>query len=61
MPRLMCTSDDDKVPRVMGMEILPALHWLGGRGTLVGPTQGLVNVSKPSYVQTNTMTSLDLR
>ena len=61
MPALMCKSEDDNVLHVMCMEMLSVLHWLGERVTLVGPTQGLVDVSKPSYVLTNTMVSLDLR
>ena len=61
MPRLMCESDDDKVLRVMSMEMLSALHWLVGRGTIAGPIQRLVGREKPPYVPTNTMASLDLR
>ena len=61
MPRLMCESDDDKVPRVMGMGMLSDLHWLVGRGTIAGPIQRLVGSEKPPYVPANTMASLDLR
>ena len=61
MPRLMCESDDDKVSRVMGMEMLSALHWLVGRGTIAGPIQRLVGSKIPPYIPTNKMASLDLR
>ena len=57
----MCKTDDDKVPRVMGMEMLSALHWLGGRGTLAGTIQRLAGGEKPPYIPANTMVSLDLR
>ena len=61
MPILMCESDDDKVLRVMSMEMLSALHWLVRRGTIAGPIQRLVGSEKPPYVPANTMASLDLR
>ena len=57
----MCKTDDDKVPRVMGMEMLSALHWIVGRGTIAGPIQRLAGSEKPPYVPANTMASLDLR
>ena len=61
MPRLMCESDDDKVLRVMIMEMLSALHWLVGRGTIAGPIQRLAGGEKLPYAPANTMASLDLR
>ena len=61
MPRLMCKTDDDKVPRVMGMEMQSALHWLVGRRTIAGPIQRLAGSEKPPYVPANAMASLDLR
>ena len=61
MPRLMCESDDDKVLRVMSMEMLSALHWLVERGTIARPIQRLVGSEKPPYVLANTVASLDLR
>ena len=57
----MCKTDDDKVPRVMGMEMLSGLCGLGGRGTLAGPIQRLDGSEKPPYFPANAMASLDLR
>lgn len=45
----------------MCIEMLSALHWLVGIGTIAGLIQRLVGVSIQSYAPTNTMESLDLR
>ena len=61
MSRLMYESDDEKVLRVMSMEMLSALHWLVERGTIAIPIQRLVGSEKAPYIPANTMASLDLR
>ena len=61
LPRLICDSEDDKVSRVMCMEMLSDLHWLVGRCMTAGPIQRLAKREQLSYALANTMESLDLR
>ena len=61
LPRLICDSEDDKVSRVMCMEMLSDSHWLIQKRYESRTDPRVSEHEQPSYALANTMESLDLR